>query len=119
MALDLTSLAISVVINVVILSPALWLSGRWLAGSDKAKFTDALWIAILGTVVQAIFGVILPALAIIGVIIALIIWLALIKHFFDCGWLKAFAISIVAVIILVLVMIVLGILGLAAAFLLF
>jgi hypothetical protein len=28
-----------------------------------------------------------------------IIWLALVKHFFDCGWLKALAISIIAVII--------------------
>jgi hypothetical protein len=29
----------------------------------------------------------------------LIIWLALVKRFFDCGWLKALAISIIAIII--------------------
>jgi hypothetical protein len=29
----------------------------------------------------------------------IIVWLGLIKHFFDCGWLKALAISIIAWII--------------------
>jgi hypothetical protein len=119
MALDLVALAVSIVVNIVILSPVLWLSGRWLAGSDKAKFSDALWIAILGTVVQAIFGAILPTLGIIGLIVTLIIWLALIRHFFDCGWLKAFAISIVAVIILVVVVVALAFAGLAIGILWF
>lgn len=119
MELDLISLAIGVVVNIVILSPVLWLSGRWLAGSDKAKFSDALWIVILGTVVQAILGAILPTLGIIGLIVTLIIWLALIRHFFDCGWLKAFAISIIAVVILVVVIVALAFAGLAIGILWF
>jgi hypothetical protein len=43
----------------------------------------------------------------------LIIWLALVKHFFDCGWLKALAISILAVILFAIIAIILGLLGLA------
>jgi len=43
----------------------------------------------------------------------LIIWLALVKHFFDCGWLKAFVISILAVIIFVVIVVILTIIGIA------
>lgn len=40
-----------------------------------------------------------------------IIWLALIKHYFDCGWLKALAIAIIAVVIFVVIVAVLAIVG--------
>jgi len=40
-----------------------------------------------------------------------IVWLALIKHFFDCGWLKAFVIAIIAVIIFVIIVAILAVLG--------
>jgi hypothetical protein len=43
----------------------------------------------------------------------LLIWLALVKHFFDCGWLKALAISIVAIVIFIVIAFVLGLVGLA------
>ncbi len=105
------SVAISVVLNVVILSPVLWLSGKWLAGSEKAKLTDAIWISLLGSVIMAVFGAFLQSFGILGIIITLVVWLSLIKHFFDCGWLKALGISIVALIILVIVMFVLVIVG--------
>jgi hypothetical protein len=48
-------------------------------------------------------------------LILLIIWLALVKHFFDCGWLKALAISIIAIIFAVIIWLiiffVLGLIG--------
>lgn len=59
----------------------------------KAKFTAAVWIVILGTVIGAIFGFLF--VGVIASIIQLLIWLALVKHFFDCGWLKALVISII------------------------
>lgn len=43
----LVNLVIHVVVNIVLLSPVLWISGRLLAGKEKAKFTDAVGIAIL------------------------------------------------------------------------
>jgi len=42
-----------------------------------------------------------------------IIWLALIKHFFDCGWLMAFAIALVAVIIFVVIVFILALIGIS------
>jgi hypothetical protein len=93
------------------LTGVLWISGRFLAGKDKAKFTDALWIAVLGTVIADVLGIFI--VGIIATLIVLFIWIALIKHFFDCGWLKAIAIGIVAVLMLIVIAIVLGLLGFA------
>jgi len=54
---NLDAVAIHVIINIIILSPVLWVSGRLLAGKERAKFTDALWISILGTVIGDLLGV--------------------------------------------------------------
>ena len=107
MAIDLVGILIQIVVAAVILAPVLWIAGRLLAGKDKAKFTDALWIAVLGTVIGAVLGAFVGGL--IAAIVMFIVWLALIKHFFDCGWLKAFAIAVVAVIIFVVIVAILAI----------
>jgi len=41
----------------------------------------------------------------------LIIWLGLVKHFFDCGWLKALLISIIAVLIFIAIAVLLALIG--------
>lgn len=71
MAVNLDALAIQVIVSTIILSPVLWLSGRALVGKDKAKFTDAVWIIVLGTVIGTLFGAFFTG------IIALIIQLIL------------------------------------------
>jgi hypothetical protein len=111
---DLVSLVISVVVGIIILSPILWLVGRWLVGKEKAKFTDAILIVVIGIVVNAIIGWVLTGvLSIIGWIVTLIIWLYLIKHFFDCGWLKALLIAIITVIVFIIIGVVLALIGFA------
>ncbi|MEM2102928.1 MAG: hypothetical protein QXM22_05385 [Candidatus Bathyarchaeia archaeon] len=109
MPVNLDWMIISIIVNTIIISPVLWLSGRALVGKEKAKFTDAVGIVVLGTVIGTIFGAFFTG--IIASIIQLIIWLALVKHFFDCGWLMALAISIIAVIIFAVIIIILGIIG--------
>lgn len=109
MAVNLDVLAIQIIVNAIIISPVLWLSGRALVGKEKAKFTDAIWIVVLGTVIGALFGAFF--VGVIASIIQLVIWLVLVKHFFDCGWLKALAISIVAVIVFAVIVAVLALIG--------
>jgi len=109
--LDLVSILINIVVGTIIVAPFLWIAGRWLVGSEKAKFFDAIWIVLFGTVINAIIGAFLPGL--LAAIIMFVIWLALIKHFFDCGWVMAFVIALIAVIIIVIVGIILGIIGFA------
>jgi len=115
LAVNLDALVLHIIVNTVILGPVLWLSGRALVGKEKAKFIDGLWIAALGTLIGAVFGYFFTGM--IAAIIMLIVWLALIKHFFDCGWGKALLIAIVAVIVFIiigLVLIALGFLALRA-----
>lgn len=106
--MDLTALVIQIIVQVIIVAPVLWIAGRLLVGKEKAKFTDAIWIVVLGVVIGAIIGNFIHGW--IGVLITFILWLALIKHFFDCGWLKAFLIAILAAIILIIIVVVIGIL---------
>jgi hypothetical protein len=108
--MDLVALLIQVVVGVIIIAPVLWLAGRALAGKDKAKFTDSIWIVVLGTVIGAVVGFFNLSL-IVAALIMFIVWLALIKHFFDCGWLKALVIAIIAVIIFIIIIAVLAIIG--------
>ncbi len=109
MAVDLTSILIHIIINVILISPALWLAGRLLVGGKKAKFTDAVWIVVLGTIIGVFVGAF--STGILAVIVQLVVWLFLVKHFFETGWLMALAISIIAVIVFIIVSAVLGFLG--------
>ena len=111
MAINLDALVLQVIVTTIVVGPVLWLSGRALVGKEKAKFTDGLWIAALGTVIGAVFNFFFTGL--IAFIIMLVVWLGLIKHFFDCGWGKAILVAVVALIIFIIVGLVLGLLGFA------
>ena len=108
--MDLVGLLIQIVVAIIVIAPILWLVGRALTGKDKAKFTDAIWIVVLGIVIGAVLGYFLGGL--ISSIIMFFVWLGLIKHFFDCGWLKAFAIAVISVIIFVIIAFLLALIGL-------
>ena len=102
--MDWVALIIQMIVSAILIAPVLWITGRWLAGKDKATFTDSIWIVVLGVVIGTLIGGWLTDwLAWLGVVIMFIIWLGLIKHFFDCGWLKAFIISILANIVYVVI----------------
>ena len=107
--MDIVGLLIQIVIAIIVIAPVLWLVGRSLAGKDKAKFTDAIWIVVLGIVIGAIVSYFVGGL--IAAVIMFFVWLGLIKHFFDCGWLKALAIAIIAVIIFIIIAFLLALIG--------
>ncbi len=109
---NLDSLIIQMIVSVIVVSPSLWLAGRAIVGGKKAKFTDAIMIVAIGVLVGGVFGYLFQGL--VAAIVQLVIWLALVKHFFDANWGQAIAIAIIAVIIFVIASIVLGlILGIA------
>ena len=97
----LVNMIVQIIVNIVILAPVLWISGRLLVGKDKAKSTDALWIVILGTFIGSVFQYFFDG--IIASLIVLFIWLALVKHFFDAGWIRAFVIAAVAIVIWIVI----------------
>jgi hypothetical protein len=107
--INLDVLLIQVVVNIIILSPVLWLAGRALVGGEKAKFVDAVWIVVLGTLISTVFNHFFSG--VIASIILFRILLGLVKHFFDCGWWKALAIAILAVIFFVVIIALLALVG--------
>ena len=107
--MDFVALLIQIVVGIIVVAPILWLVGRALVGKDKAKFTDAIWIVVLGTIIGAVVGALVGSL--ISSIIMFVVWLALIKHFFDCGWLKAFVIAVIAVIVFIIIVFILAAIG--------
>jgi hypothetical protein len=111
MTLNLDALIINIVASSIIVAPSVWLSGRAFVGKEKAKLSDAIWIVVLGTTVGAILGAYFSGFTASSV--QLILWLLIVKHFFDCGWLKALAISFIAVIFFAGTAIILGIFGFA------
>lgn len=111
MAVNLDVVLIQIIISAIVISPVLWLSGRAVVGGEKAKFTDAVWIVVLGTVIGGIFGWLF--VGVVAFIIQLFIWVALVKHFFDTEWLKALGISILAVIIFAVIAAILALVGFA------
>ncbi len=97
---------VAIIVTVVANSLVVWLAGKTLVGSEKAKFSDALWIVILNAVISGVLAVFISG--ILGSIVVLILYLLLIKHFFDCGWGTAIIIAIVAVIISVIISFIIG-----------
>jgi len=110
--MSLMGTILQIIVSVIIISPILWLVGRSMVGGAKAKFTDAIWIVVLGIIINAILGTFVHG--VVGFIVTLIVWIALIKHFFDAGWAKAIIIGIIAIIVLIIIAFVLAFLGIAA-----
>ncbi len=100
---------INILVSTVIVSPALWLSGRVVVGKEQAKFGDAVLTVVVGTVVGGIFGAFFTG--VIASIVQLVIWLALVRQYFECGWGAALGISVLAVIMFIIVAVALGLVG--------
>jgi hypothetical protein len=111
LALSLDALLINIIFSTIIISPVLWFSGRLIVGIKKARFVDAVLIVVIGTVVGTLFGIVFTGF--IAAIIQLIIWLALIKYYYECGWGTAFIIAIISIILFIVVGVILGLVGLA------
>ena len=113
MAFGLSESIINIIISTIIIGVVLWLSGRVIVGKGKAKLSHGILIAALG----AIIGAILQYFSISGTIalvIMVIVWLALIRHFFNCGWVKALLVAIVAIVIFIVLAFILALIGFAA-----
>ena len=93
------------IINLVVMTTVFYVAGAIVVGKRRALFSDALVISLLGTVVGNICSLFFP---VIGWILSLIVWLLLIRRYYETGWLGALAVSILAVIIYVVVWVILA-----------
>jgi hypothetical protein len=89
---------INFVLGLIILTIVFYVAGRAVVGGKRALFSDAFVIALLGTIVANVVSFFIEQ-SLIGLILSLIIWLLLIKHYYETGWLGALAVAILAVIV--------------------
>jgi len=83
-------------LELMVLTVVFYISGLIVVGKKRAKLGDAFLISLLGTIVFNVFVMLIPVL---GLFIALLVWLALIKHYYETGWLGALAVAILAVLV--------------------
>jgi hypothetical protein len=104
----LTGRLFTFIIDLIVLSLVFYIAGRIVVGGKKALFSDAFVISLLGTIVMNVCLYFFHPL--VGAILSLVVWLLLIRHYYETGWLGAIAVGIMAVIVSIVIAILLGIL---------
>jgi hypothetical protein len=108
---SIVAVIVEIIVGVIILAPVLWLVGRAMVGKT-ASLMHSVWIVVLGVIINAVLGALVQGL--LGLLITLVVWIALIKHFFKTGWGKAAIVGIVATVVLAVIAIVLALIGFGA-----
>ena len=103
---ELLFAVVSFIINLIVMTVVFYVAGLIVVGKRRALFSDALVISLLGTVVGNICLLFFPP--VIGLILSFIVWLLLIRRYYETGWLGALAVAILAVIIYVVVWVILA-----------
>lgn len=111
------------VANLITLTIVLYVAGVIVVGKKRALLADAFTIALLGTVISTFFMVFLPGIPLLtfdrrvlrigsglGLLLSFFVYLLLIRHYYETGWLGALAVAILAVIIFVVLTFVLSLL---------
>ena len=111
--MNIAGLLIQIIVGIIIVGPTLWLAGRAIVG-HKAKFSHAIWIVVLGIIIGAVVRALINS-GLLSTIIMFIVWLGLIKYFFECGWVKAFLVAIIAAIIFIIISVILTVIGIGIA----
>src|SRR5207237_6340711 len=107
------------IIYLLIIGFVLWLAGEIVVGR-RVTFGEALGIAGVGTFLVGAAIAFLPAIigSIGGLLVGLLIFLLLVKHYFKTGWLGAIGVSIMAIVVGIVLIFILGALALGALFVL-
>ena len=99
----------TLIVGVIVQTPALWLAGRFIVGADRAKFMDAVWITVLGMILNVVISMFIGGE--IAGLVQLVAYLYLVKKYYETNWVNAAIVSIVAVVILVVATFILAMLG--------
>ena len=92
------------IIYLIVIGFVLWLAGEIVVGR-RVTFGEALAIAGVGTF---LVGASIAFLGLIGLLLGLVVFLLLVKHYFKTGWLGAIGVGIMAIVVLVVLTFVLG-----------
>lgn len=95
----------------IVVSIPVWIAAKVLT-LGKAKFTRAMLVTAIGPIIVAIVYLIsrfllsvaignLGAIGVLAFVLAFIAWIGVFKKGFDTGWLRAFAIAVLATVVFV------------------
>jgi len=101
------------IIYLLVIGFVLWLAGEIVVGRT-VTFGEALGIAGVGTFLVGATIAFLPSL--IGILLGLLVFLLLVKHYFKTGWLGALGVGIMAIVVGVVIFFLLGALAFTALF---
>lgn len=93
---------INFLLNLVVISGFLYIAGRLVVGGKRATYTDAFVIALLGTLFESACFLFVPW-PFIALLLSIVFWLAMIKNFYETGWLGAVAVAVLAVLAFIII----------------
>ncbi len=100
----LVSFIILFIVYLLIVGFILWLAGERVVGR-KVTFGEAIAVAGTGTF---LVGAVIAFLGLIGVLLGVLIFLLLVKHYFKTGWLAAIGVGIMAIVVVIVLTFILG-----------
>jgi hypothetical protein len=94
-------------VNLFVLAAVLYVAGLIVVGAKRALLGEAFLISLLGTVLSTLFLVFI-SYRWVALALSVIVWLLLIKHLYETGWLGAIAVSILTVMIFLAIAVILA-----------
>ncbi len=105
---ELLFFIISFAIIFAVLSVVFYLAGNVVVGRSRASFKDAFAISVLGTLVLIVC---LSVFSLeVAMVLSLIAWLLLVRHYYETGLLGAIAVGLTSVIVAVVILFILSVL---------
>ena len=99
--------AVSFAIILTVLSVVFYLAGIVVVGKDRGLFKDAFAISALGTLVLIVCVSVFRLE--VAMVLSLIAWLLLVRHYYETGVLGSIAVGLTTVIVAVVILVILSI----------
>ena len=105
---ELLFFIISFAIIFAVLSVVLYLAGNVVVGRRRASFKGAFAISVLGTLVLIVC---LSVFSLeVAVVLSLIAWLLLVRHYYETGFLGSIAVGLASVVVAIVILFILSVL---------
>lgn len=96
---------LSFAIIFAVMSVVFYLAGNVVVGRSRASFKDAFAISVLGTLVLIVCVSVF--ILEVAMVLALIAWLLLVRHYYETGFLGSIAVGLTSVIVAAVILVVL------------
>jgi hypothetical protein len=96
---------ISFAIIFAVMSVVFYLAGKVVVGRSRASFKDAFAISVLGTLVLIVCVSVF--ILEVAMVLSLIAWLLLVRHYYETGFLGSIAVGLTSVIVATVILVVL------------